>query len=98
MAKKLDGFKMSGRGRDASLYWNKISKKRGDDVVVDVIAPWAKSVKAGGILVSHKQGKGDGYALVVKILNVPRAEFADLVTAIRAEFTREEFDGWGMAF
>ena len=59
MAKMLDGFKMSGRGRDASLYWNKISKKRGDDVVGEVIAPWAKSVKAGGILVSHKQGTGE---------------------------------------
>lgn len=98
MAKTLDGFKMTGRGRDASLYWNKISKKRGEDVVVEVIAPWARSVKAGGIMVSHKQGKGDGYDLIVKILNVPRAEFADLVEAIRAAFSREDFDGWGMAF
>lgn len=36
--------------------------------------------------------------LIVKILNVPRADFADLVEAIRAEFSREDFDGWDMAF
>jgi hypothetical protein len=97
MAKTLDGFKMAGRIKQADLYFTKFPKSK-RKALFDFFAGWGGSVGVGGMAVKESTGPhDDNYEVIVRFDDVPREAFADLVKAIRAEFPKSIFDGWGEA-